>query len=79
VLLLKANEVIQMLETGEYLLEHSIDDKNDEIKIVGHISKKDQNDNALGGLDRYEFAFREKSEQEIFYNGYTQYLKSKIG
>ncbi|WP_419955924.1 hypothetical protein ACN6MT_11285 [Neobacillus niacini] len=76
---MKAKEIIDLLETGDYLLEHFVDDYNSEVAIVGHISKKGENGLPLGGMDRYEFALRDKNEQEVFYNGYTSYLKSKIG
>lgn len=69
------NEIFDKLDSGKYFIEHTVQESNGEILIIGHVSDK-QNPSGFG---RYEFAIRNLDEQNQFIERYTEYFKKIIG
>lgn len=70
-----AKEILEKLNTRDYIIEHSVEEEKGNNIIIGAISKKSN----PSGFGRREFVLREKSEQEEFIQGYQEYLASIMG
>jgi len=67
--------IIENLNSGNYLIEHTVVEEGNNIVIVGHLQdKKDSS-----GFGRHEFVIRNKTEQSQFLDAYTEKLKKILG
>ncbi|MEO4053391.1 hypothetical protein [Solibacillus sp. CAU 1738] len=67
--------IIENLNSGNYLMEHTVLEEGNGTVIVGHFQdKKDSS-----GLGRHEFVIRNKTEQSQFLEAHTENLKNILG